>query len=665
MQMIRLICIALLCVWLGGAAQAAPPLQDSPARTISMDFKNADIQVLIKFMSELTGRNFIVDKRVAGRVTAYSPSKLSIEEAYKAFESILLVNDFTIVSTNVVNEYKVVPVVEARRMGIPVKAGRYVKSDASEELITQIIPLKNSSAPELSKLLVNMTDKNGLVSVYNPTNTLIITAPAANIESILAIIREVDKSVYAPQMETFPLTHGDAKTVATSIGKIMSTKIKELERIGKKAMALVEADIRTNSVVALGDPSSLETISSMIKALDIPTPKGKDDIHIMSLENADAEDVAKILNDLIARQVDKDGKATKLSKNIKLVADKATNSIIITARPDEFATIKGTVEQLDVLRKQVYIEALIMEVGSDTDFSFGVNWAGGASGGDTSAFVSSNNGGGGVTIPDAPGDILGFPSGGSVGAFVKNAINIGGTPYSIQAIINLAETSNDYTILATPQLLTLDNEKATVNVVDNIPFSTQTQTNNTSSDYNSQSLDYKDVGVKLEITPHIGEKGTLRLELKQEVSRVTESVTQLGKDGPTVIAPTTKKREVETVIQMQDNQTAVIAGLINDDSTNSGSKVPGAGDIPLFGWLFKQKEEKSTATNLFIFITPRIIDTYDESTALARMKRQSIHDVSLGQNGKGMPKMIMADPVIPVFVFPERNAALVERDFAQ
>lgn len=666
MRNMRLILVVFLCLWLAFPPSVIGQPKSSSTGSINLDLRNADIQILIKLMSEATGRNFIVDRRVAGRVTAYSPSQLSVEEAYKAFESILLVNGFSIVATKVHNEYKIVPVVEARRMGVPVITGARAKKNTGDDLITQIIPLENSSAPELSKLLVNMIDKSGLVSVYNPTNTLIVTAPSANIESILTIIREVDKSSYAPQMETFELKHGDAKTVASSISKIMTTKIQELEKIGKKGMALIDADVRTNAVVALGDPASLSTIADMIASLDIPTPKGKDDIHYMSLENADAEDVAKLLNELISRQVDKDGKATKLSKDIKVVADKATNSLIITARPDEFATLNGTIKKLDILRKQVFIEALIMEVASDSDFNFGVNWALGGSGSDTSVFGASNTGGGSITIPTSttPGNVLGFPSGGTIGAILSDAINIGGSAYSIQAIINLAESDNSYKIIATPQLMALDNEKATVTVVDNIPFSTQTQTNTTNSDYNQQSLDYKDVGVKLEITPHIGEENTLRLEIKQEVSRVISRLTSVDTNGQStdVIAPTIKKRQVETVIQMRDKQTAVIAGLLNDDETNNRSKVPGAGDIPLFGWLFKQKQEERSTTNLYVFITPRIIDSYDESAQFAKSRKRMLHGVSLGIDGRGAPKMVMSDPIRPIFVFPK--SGMTEKDLA-
>lgn len=644
--------IAVVCLFLALPALAEINDSGESERTISMDFKSVDIHVLIKFISELTGRNFIVDQRVQGRINAYSPSKLSIGEAYKAFETILQVNSFAIVATKIANAYKIVPVAEARRQGMPVKTGRF-SVGTGEELITQVIPLRNSSAPELAQLLLKVTDKNGLVNVYRPTNTLIITAPASNVESILAVVREVDKGVYATRVETFPLTNADSTSLAANIAKIMTTKVQEMEKVGKKALALVEADKRTNSIIALGDPTSLEIISEMIVSLDIPTPQGKDDIHLVNLENADAEDVAKILNDLISRQVDKDGEVTKLSKDIKVVADKATNSLIITSRPDEFRTLSGTIEQLDVLRKQVYIEALIMEVSSDASFSFGVNWSAGGSGGDTSGFISSNTGGGSITLPsDSDSGTIGFPSGGTIGAIMNNAIKIGSVSYSIQSIINVVETNNDFKILATPQLLTLDNEKASVNVVDNIPFSTQTQTSNINSDFASLSLDYKDVGVKLEITPHIGEKGTLRLEVKQEVSRVVESLVQLS-DSQNVIAPTTKKREVETVIQMKDSQTAVIAGLLNEDSSKGKSKVPGLGDIPLLGWMFKQESDTDKTTNLFIFITPKIIDSYNESNALARAKRRMLHNVELGSSGQGEPKMVMSNPVRPVFIYPQ------------
>ena len=275
-----------------------------------------------------------------------------------------------------------------------------------------------------------------------------------------------------------------------------------------------------------------------------------------------------------------------------------------------------------------------MEASSSASFSFGVNWSAGKGRDDVFLFGSSNLGGGGVTFPSSPNSgTLGFPAGGSLGAIIEDALTIGGTAYSIQAVLSAVEGDSNYRILATPQLLTLDNEEARVDVVDNVPFTKDASTSNVNQDYNSVSIDYKDVGIKLKITPHISSNDTLRLEVNQEVSRVTSTTVS----GTNIIAPTTRKREVETTIRMLDGQTAVIAGLLSEDDSNSNSKVPGAGDIPLLGWLFKNKEETNTKTNLLIFITPRVISTFAESTALTRERRRALHENLVGPQGLGLP----------------------------
>ena len=295
-----------------------------------------------------------------------------------------------------------------------------------------------------------------------------------------------------------------------------------------------------------------------------------------------------------------------LASDVKIVADKSTNTLVVTARPDDFDTIERTARDLDVERKQVFIEALIMEASSSASFSFGVNWAAGKGRDDVFLYGSSNLGGDGISFPSSSsGGTLGFPSGGSLGAIIEDAVTIGGTAYSIQAVLSAVQGDSNYRILATPQLLTLDNEEARVDVVDNVPFTKDASTSNVNQDYNSVSIDYKDVGIKLKITPHISANDTLRLEVLQEVSRVTSTAVQ----GTNIIAPTTRKREVETTIRMLDGQTAVIAGLLSEDGSNSNAKVPGAGDIPLLGWLFKNKEESNSKTNLLIFITPRVINS--------------------------------------------------------
>ncbi|MCG8530658.1 MAG: type II secretion system secretin GspD [Desulfovibrionales bacterium] len=612
-----------------------------------MDFKKVDVHVLIKFISELTGKNFIVDKRVKGKVTIYSPSKVSVQEAYRVFESVLEVHNYAIVPSG--RAYKIVPVAIGRTQGVPtITSDNGLLRPAGDELVTQLIPLRHSSATELAKILPKLVGANGLVSVYPPNNSLIITAPYANIKQALSLVREVDKKRYAPQLRSFSLENGDAKSIATNLSKLLTTKLKQQANFGKKGLGLIQADERTNTVLALADSETMKTVMDMIQILDIKTPAGKGDIHFRSLDNAKAEDVAKVLNSLIERR----GKSKNqkiLSKEVKIVADQPTNSLVITARPDDFAILSETINKLDVQRKQVFIEALIMEASSDSSFSFGVNWAGGSNVGEVYLFGSSNSGGGGITLPPSEkGGIVGFPSGGSIGAIIEDAFSIGGTSYSIQSILSAVEGDNDYTVLATPQLLTLDNQEARVDVVDNVPFIKES-TVKSDFDISTQTIDYKDVGVKLQLTPRISSDGTMQLEVKQEVSRVLNSLLTLT-DGQQLVAPTTRKREVETTIRMKDGQTAVIAGLLSEDDSKGNSKTPGLGDVPFFGWLFKQKTVKNNKTNLLIFITPHVINTFEDAERLTRAKKFESHAILVGDDGAGLPLMSKPRTLDPILI---------------
>lgn len=628
----RYIAIPLLLLTLLAAAPCMrPDAGAAPAGNISMDFKNVEIHVLIKFISELTGKNFIVDRNVGGRVTIYSPTKITVEEAYKVFESVLTVNGFTVVPSG--SAHKIVPTPNARNLETITRTSQTIDKTLVDEMVTQIVALKHSSAAELTKILPKVTGPYAIINAYAPTNTLILTGPYSVIRQAMRIVQQVDKNVYVPQLKTFKMEFGNAKSVADSLAKLMETRAKEQEKIGKQTFAQIQSDERTNTVIAMADHDSMAAIQNLISTLDVPTPRGKGDIHIIRLQNADAEDTARVLNSLMERQ-GKTKEEKVLSSDVKIVADKPTNTLVVTARPDDFATIERTARQLDIERKQVFIEALIMEASSSASFSFGVNWAGGKNSDDVFLYGSSNLGGGSVGFPSTnTGGTLSFPSGGSLGAIIEDAVTIGGTAYSIQAVLSAVEGDNNYSILATPQLLTLDNEEARVDVVDNVPFTKDASTSNVNQDYNSVSIDYKDVGIKLKITPHISANDTLRLEVNQEVSRVTSTTVS----GTNIIAPTTRKREVETTIRMLDGQTAIIAGLLSEDDSNTNSKVPGAGDIPLLGWLFKNKEETNSKTNLLIFITPRVINTFDESTDLAKERRHFMHEKLVGPEGLGLP----------------------------
>lgn len=623
--------------------------EPDPGTGLTMDFKDADIHVLIKYISEATGRNFVTDPSVKGKVTVYSPVKITPEEAFETFVSILRVQGFTVVKAGSV--YKIVPLKEGLAQGSEAEVGRKASAEALDTLTTQIIPLKVGVASELAKILPPLLGKDYALSAYTPSNTLAITAPFANIAKAMAFINQVESSKTEGSAATIGLQYGDAKSLANTISKIMKSRDEELSKKGKPSVSLVLPDERTNSLLAYGDPESLSITRESVKTLDIPTPKGKGDVHLISLSNAKAEDLAQVINTLVERQVAGGGGEEQkpdmvLSRDIKVVADKSTNSLVITARPDEFDALQNIISKLDVVRKQVFIEALIMEVNSEASFSFGINWALGGNRGDVAIVGGTNLGGGGVSL--GSNKMVTLPAGVSIGTILKDAFTVGGTAYNIQSILNAVQDNTDVDVLATPQLLTLDNEEATVEVVDNVPFTKESTTRN-DNDFTTQSMDYKDVGVKLKITPRISENGTLRLEVEQEVSRVTQSLITLA-NGEQLVAPTTRKRLVKTTILLQDKQTAVIGGLLDDTKSLNQSQVPGLGDIPVLGWLFKSREKKSTQTNLFIFITPKVIRNAEDSMTLTREKQLVLHETNVGKDGLALPLMSSPKLLKPVFV---------------
>ena len=571
--------LALFCAQ--GFPSAAPAWAE-PESGLTLDFKDADIHALIKYISEATGRNFITDPTVKGKVTVYSPVKISPDEAFETFVSILRVQGYAVQKSG--TAYKIVPLKEGLGQGEDAAVGRKMGSEL-ETVVTQIVPLKVG--------------------------------------------------------------------VAATLAKILKSRDEEYAKKGRPTVSLVLADERTNSLLIYGDPEAIGMARDAVGSLDIPTPKGKGDVHLISLSNAKAEDLAQVINTLVERQraagTEDQKPDTVLSKDIKVVADKSTNSLVVTARPDEFEALSNIVAKLDVVRKQVFIEALIMEVSSEASFSFGINWAIGGNTGDAAIVGGVSLNGGAVSLSSSGANkTVSLPAGVSIGAILKDAITVGNTSYNIQSILNAVRGNSDVDVLATPQLLTLDNEEASVEVVDNIPFTKESTTRN-DNDFTTQSMDYKDVGVKLKITPRISDDGSLRLEVEQEVSRVTQGLITLT-NGDQLVAPTTRKRLIKTTILLQDSQTAVIGGLLDDQKTYNQSEVPGLGSIPVLGWLFKSRNKKSTQTNLFIFITPKVIRNAADSADLTREKQLVLHETSVGHDGLGLPIMSKPKLLKPVFV---------------
>ncbi|MES0397433.1 MAG: type II secretion system secretin GspD [Syntrophobacteria bacterium] len=596
-------------------------------KTISMDFDQVDIKVFIKFISELTRKNFVVDDKVRGKVTVLSPSKISVEEAYKVFESVLEVHGFTTVPAGKV--IKVVPSVAARQKSVELRKTPGFVLRPNDRIITQIMPLLHANAQEVRKLLAPMVSKQGVVIAYNPTDTLIITDFQSNIQRLLSIVEEIDVEFQEATVSVMPLEYASAEKLAESISRLLESKLKRVK--GRRAgppLRILSYE-RINMLIVLADRQNTQMVKALVKTLDQPTPKGAGNIQVVYLANAQAEELAKVLGGLPAKAQAK-GKQPVLSTEVRIVADKATNSLVITAKPEEFKVLEPIILKLDIPRKQVYVEALIMEVSVSLEVSVGVNWTGagktdlpfGAD--DGVAFGGSNTGA--IGVLDQTGS-LALPSGLTAGV-VSFPITIGGITFSnLAAIINASQTNNDFNVISTPQLMTLDNEEATVVVAENIPFSTRVDEGTAVTDRAIQSLEYRDVGTTLKITPQINENRFVKLKIYQEISRVVSETSQIS---PTqvVLAPTTRKRTAETNVQVRDGQTVVIAGLVGDDVDVNVTKVPCLGDIPLFGWLFKSESRTSRRTNLLIFITPYIVATPQEAEEIYRQKASYMDELT-------------------------------------
>jgi len=604
----------------GNEISKVPPLEE--AGYVTIDFDDVDIRVFIKFISELTGSNFVIDKRVKGKVTIISPKKISVKEAYKVFESVLEVHGFSVVPTGDI--IKIVPSKDARTKNIETRL-KMEAIDPEDKVVTQIISLNYANPNELKKVLAPLISKSSVILSYPPTGTLIVTDLLSNIKRLLRIIGALDIEGIEEQISVIPLERASSLEIAKSLNQIFQKTVRQKKGMIASAIKIV-ADERTNTIITLASENDTARIRQLIKLLDKDVPKGEERLRIYRLQNANAEDLSKVLMNIPSKAAKgaKKGKTPLLSKDISIVPDKATNSLIITAERDDYKVLEGVIKQLDVPRPMVYIEALIMEVNVDKGFKIGAEWVGGEKfHGDSTKGYGGGFTGAGI-LPDLTTGAISYPSGFSLGVF-GDLIQIGNVTFpNLGAVLNAYQKDQDVHILSTPQILTLDNEEAEIYVGENVPYLTRTEAGSaTGSEY--ANYDYKDVGVTLRITPQISQERFVRLNIFQEV---TKMVKEAGVTGAQT--PTTLKRTTKTTVTIKDKNTIVIGGLIGDDITNTIYKTPCLGDIPGLGWLFKYKSESREKRNLFIFITPHIVENPTEAKSIYKEKQEHIKKVEEG-----------------------------------
>ena len=596
----------------------------SQDRRISINFSNVDITVFIDFYSELTGKNYIIDPRVKGNVTILSSKRISMAELDDVFQSTLRVNGFSAVEAGQVT--KVVPAEDAPKMGITTETS-LDRQSAADNPITQIIPLTHANAIELKRLLTPMLSRQAVVGAHADTNVLLITDTASNVQRIMKIINEIESGDLSRELTLIPLDHSDGHQLATILKSMFQTGSRGKKKQGQDAFSVV-VDDRTNMLVILARKADTQRIKELIEVLDQRDLRERGKIRVYAIGNADVKELVKTLGELLTESGTSKagrGESPVLPESLKISSDPATNSLIVTAeREEDFHVLEGIIQALDIPREMVYIEALIMEVDAQEDLRFGVEWTavGETQIGTKDAAVAGGflNQSGQSALQALPSGVV--PPGFALGVFTE-AIDIAGVQFNnLTALIQAFKRNDNINIVSTPQLLTTDNEEAEIVIATNIPFQSGTST---FQDDTFNTFEYRDVGTTLGITPQIGPKDTLRVNISLEISLLESTID---------FRPTTLKRTIDTDVLIQNANTIVIGGLIEDSRALSEFKVPLLGDIPLLGWLFKFQGESQQKTNLFIFLTPHVVKHPSEAAALHKKKRDTIENIKKEQSGK-------------------------------
>lgn len=649
----------------------AIPAGGGAQRFVTIDFNDVDINLFIKYISELTGKNFIVDREVKGKVTIISPSRISEEDAYRVFESVLEVYGFAAIPSGSVT--KIVPAVQARSKNVA--TFREGGTSTEDKVITRIIPLQHVGAEEVKTLLTPLVSKTSVLISHAGSGMLIITDYASNLSRLLEIIKAVDVPVTGEEVAIIPLQHSSAESVAKSVGQLFGTAAQKGARQEAVKIAPFE---RTNALIVFAAKAAMERIRDLVAKLDVEAPKGEGNIRVVYLQHANAEEMVKVLMNLPDSQSSRTkssssgktsgsssassgtstgggvpGGAPAISEAIKIVADVETNSLIITGPREEYEAVEAVIKKLDIPRRMVYLEALIMEVQVNKDFKIGVEWGGSGTYNDETGTLFSGFSGNATTpygvIKGMTSDPAVLPAGFAFGVLQKG-IEIGGVSFpNLGAVINAYKSDDDINVIATPQILTTDNKKATIKVGENVPYITSKNTTEAQQDYTN--YEYKDVATKLEITPQINQAEVVRMEIGVEVIKLkdTENLST---------TPTTFTRTAETTVVVHNEETVVIGGMIGQDTTSGEYKVPLLGDIPLLGWLFKSHADSRRKTNLYIFITPHIVENPAELAALYAKKRDSMEKVHRSPGD-------VADQFFHPTENPAQSMALADMGFAK
>ena len=597
---------------------AAPPSL-AAEDTIVINFVNADIPSVVKAIGGHTGKNFIIDPRVTGNINIISQTPVNKDVAYQILLTALRVGGYAAIEERG-GVVKIVPEAEGKVSGTVIDRSTQISGD---RIITQIFVLQNESAAQLATVLRPLVAPNNFIGAYPGNNTLVITDYAENVKRIAKIIAAIDVPVSA-DVQMIQLKFASAVDVASLLKSLMPEAAANPSAPGLPPKLNLGVEPRTNSLIVRGDtPALVSRVKTLIAGMDIPTA-ANGNIHVVYLRNAEATKLAETLRGLIggsstsaaaavpaatsgqSQPTALSGAGTGTSPASSIQAYAATNSLVIVAPDHIYNSLRTVIDKLDARRAQVFVEALIVEVSASASTELGFQWQdlSGLNRSGAQVIGGTNFGGVGTNIVTAAGNISTVGSGLNLG-IVRGRINIPGVGevLNLGALARALEANQKGNILATPNILTLDNEEAKFVVGQNVPFVTGSFTQSSNASTNPfQTIERKDVGLTLKVTPQVAEGNTVKLKAFIEVSSVVPT-TSTVRSADLI----TNKRSVENTVLVDDGQIVVIGGLIQDDAKNNDSQVPLLGDIPFIGNLFKYQTRNRDKTNLMIFLRPHVL----------------------------------------------------------
>jgi general secretion pathway protein D len=619
-----------------GSSTAVIPALPRRGEPVTLNFVSAEIESVARALATIMGRNVVVDPRVKGLINLTTDRAVAPAVAYDQFLAAIRLQGYTVVQAGGID--KVVPEAEAKLQTQSVTVGDASQTVAGNQVVTQIFRLNHESANNLVNLLRPLISPNNTINVNSGNNTLVITDYADNLRRVGRIISAMDVS-NASDVEVIPLKHAIAADLAPLVlrliegGPVGSVAPGQAPDLSFKTTLVAEP--RSNALILrAANPARAALVRSLVERLDRPGSGGNGDagnIHVVHLKNADATKVAATLRAALSAE-SRPGVASggttpaaagtgtvapgsQPSTGGPIQADPSTNSLVISAPEPQFRQIRAVIDKLDTRRAQVFVESLIAEVNADKAAEFGIQWQGAmGQNGDTNIGLLGTNfrlGGANIISLAAGGGTVAPSTGLNVGVAQRtNGV------YVLGFLARFLQTNGDGNILSTPTLLTMDNEEAKIVIGQNVPFVTGQYTNsgqnangNTVNPF--QTIERKDVGITLKVKPQISENGSVRLSISQEVSNVQ------GNSVGSSTGLITNKRSIDTNVVVADGSIVVLGGLLQDEYTGQQEKVPGLGDVPVFGNLFRSESRSRKKTNLMVFIRPVVVRDGQGTDALS------------------------------------------------